>query len=53
MKALFAKHAEGDLDTERREMVWATKDLTAAMTGMGLGGDVGQTCVAAAWMHRG
>jgi hypothetical protein len=41
LKALFARHAEADFDTERREMVRAMKDLTEAMTGMDLGDDEG------------
>ena len=39
LKALFAKHAEVDFDTERREMMRAIKDLTEVMTGLDLGDD--------------
>ncbi|CAM4151630.1 J domain-containing protein [Roseateles saccharophilus] len=41
LKALFAKHAEVDFDTERREAVRAMKDLAEAMTGLDLGDDDG------------
>jgi hypothetical protein len=41
LKALFAKHAEVDFDTERQEMVRAMKDMTEAVTGLDLGDDEG------------
>jgi hypothetical protein len=41
LKALFAKHAEVDFDTERQQMVRAMKDMTEAMTGLDLGDDEG------------
>ena len=41
LKALFAKHAKTDFDTERREMARAMKGLTEAMTGLDLGDDEG------------
>lgn len=41
LKALFAKHAEVDFDTERQQMVRAMKDMTQAMTGLDLGDDEG------------
>ncbi|HEY2418457.1 MAG TPA: J domain-containing protein [Steroidobacteraceae bacterium] len=41
LKALFAKHAEVDFDTERQQMVRAMKDMTEAVTGLDLGDDEG------------
>jgi hypothetical protein len=41
LKALFAKHAEVDFDTERQEMVRAMKNMTEAVTGLDLGDDEG------------
>ena len=41
LKALFAKHAGVDFDTERQQMVRAMKDMTEAMTGLDLGDDEG------------
>jgi hypothetical protein len=41
LKALFAKHAGADFDTERREMLLAVKELTEAITGFDLGDDEG------------
>jgi len=39
--ALFARHAEIDFDTERRQMVRAMKDVAEVMTGLDLGDDEG------------
>ncbi len=39
LKALFDKHAEVDLDTERQESRLALKDMMEAMTGLDLGDD--------------
>lgn len=39
--ALFARHAEIDLDTGRQQMVWAMKDVAEAMPGLDLGDDEG------------
>jgi PIN domain nuclease of toxin-antitoxin system len=41
LKALFAKHAEVDFDTERQEMALAMKAMTEAVTGLDLGDDEG------------
>ena len=41
LKALFARHAEIDFDTERQQMVRAMKDVAEAMTGLDLGDDEG------------
>jgi hypothetical protein len=41
LKALFARHAAVDFDTERRQVMRAMKDLTQAMTGLDLGDDEG------------
>jgi hypothetical protein len=41
LKAVFARHAEVDFETERQQMVLAMKDLTEAMTGLDLGDDEG------------
>ena len=37
LKALFAKHAEVDFDTDRQEFALAMKEMTEAMTGLDLG----------------
>jgi hypothetical protein len=37
LKAVFAKYAESDFDTERAEMLHAFKELTESMTGLDLG----------------
>lgn len=41
LKALFARHAEVDFDTERQQMARAMKDMAEAMTGLDLGDDEG------------
>ncbi|MBI3368514.1 MAG: J domain-containing protein [Burkholderiales bacterium] len=41
LRAVFAKHAEVDFDTERRQVMRAMKDMTQAMTGLDLGDDEG------------
>lgn len=41
LKALFAKHAEVDFDTERQQMVRAMKNMAEAVTGLDLGDDKG------------
>lgn len=41
VKALYARHAGVDFDTERQEMVLELKSLTEAMTGLDLGDDEG------------
>src|SRR5205085_3856074 len=41
LKALFAKHAEVDFDTEQQQMARAMKEMTEAVTGLDLGDDDG------------
>jgi hypothetical protein len=41
LKALFAKHAEVDFDTERQRVMQAMKNMTEAVTGLDLGDDEG------------
>ena len=41
VKAVFARHADVDFETERQQMVLAMKELTEAMTGLDLGDDEG------------
>jgi hypothetical protein len=41
LKALFARHADVDFDTERQQMVRAMKDMTEVITGLDLGDDEG------------
>ena len=41
LKALFAKHAEVDFDTERQQVVRAMKNMTEVVTGLDLGDDEG------------
>ena len=41
LKALFARHAEIDFDTDRQQMVRAMKDVAEAVTGLDLGDDEG------------
>ncbi|MCW7541888.1 J domain-containing protein [Aquabacterium sp. A7-Y] len=43
LKALFARHAQVEFDTERQEALQALKELTEAMTGLDLGDDQGLT----------
>jgi hypothetical protein len=41
LQALFAKHAEVDFDTDRRQSMQALKDMTESITGLDLGDDAG------------
>lgn len=41
LRALFAKHAEADFDTERLQALHALKGLTESMTGLDLGDEAG------------
>jgi hypothetical protein len=41
LRALFAKHAETDFDTERLQALHALKGLTESMTGLDLGDEAG------------